>query len=128
MKLLKGGCHEIFNGKNLNFLLLFQLTMPPVRECEGCCVKMVQFIGTGGHKIGSIYRNRWAQNGLVHWNRWAQNGASSSEPVGTKLGQFIGTGGHKMGQYIRTGGHKRASSSEQVGTNWASSLDQVAIK
>lgn len=26
-------------------------TMPPTRECEGCCVKMVQFIGTEHYQI-----------------------------------------------------------------------------
>merc|ERR1719391_607083 len=26
-------------------------TMPPTRECEGCCVKMVQFIGTDHYQI-----------------------------------------------------------------------------
>jgi len=26
-------------------------TMPPTRECEGCCVKMVQFIGTEHYSI-----------------------------------------------------------------------------
>ena len=25
--------------------------MPPTKECEGCCVKMVQFIGTEHYSI-----------------------------------------------------------------------------
>ena len=28
-----------------------QTTMPPTKECEGCCVKMVQFIGTEHYSI-----------------------------------------------------------------------------
>ena len=34
-------CHDPFN------YTIRQENMPPIRVCEGCCVKMVQFIGTG---------------------------------------------------------------------------------
>ena len=34
-------CHDPFN------YTIHKEHMPPIVECEGCCVKMVQFIGTG---------------------------------------------------------------------------------
>ena len=34
-------CHDPFN------YTIHKHDMPPIRECEGCCVKLVQFIGTG---------------------------------------------------------------------------------
>lgn len=38
-------CHDPFN------YTVHKHHMPPVRECEGCCVKMVQFIGTEHYQI-----------------------------------------------------------------------------
>lgn len=37
-------CHDPFN------YTVHKYNMPPIRKCEGCCVKMVQFIGTGKSK------------------------------------------------------------------------------
>ena len=34
-------CHDPFNYS------IYKHEMPPTKPCEGCCVKMVQFIGTG---------------------------------------------------------------------------------
>ena len=38
-------CHDPFNYS------IYKEEMPETKACEGCCVKMVQFIGTGkGYK------------------------------------------------------------------------------
>ena len=34
-------CHDPFNYS------VYSYEMPPTQTCKGCCVKMVQFIGTG---------------------------------------------------------------------------------
>jgi len=38
-------CHDPFN------YTIFKKDMPPTKECEGCCVKMVQFIGTEYYQV-----------------------------------------------------------------------------
>jgi len=39
-------CHDPWNWTYPK-----ETTMPPTKECEGCCVKMVQFIGTEHYSI-----------------------------------------------------------------------------
>ena len=38
-------CHDPFNYS------VYSYEMPPTQTCKGCCVKMVQFIGTGNDYI-----------------------------------------------------------------------------
>jgi hypothetical protein len=38
-------CHDPFN------YTVHKYNMPPIRKCEGCCVKMVQFIGTEHYQV-----------------------------------------------------------------------------
>ena len=42
-------CHDPFNFS------IYDFEMPKKRPCDGCCVKMVQFIGTGKKNLDNTY-------------------------------------------------------------------------